>query len=58
LVAQRFAAAGRHQHQRILPGYQLLNDFLLLASEFIVAENGFEDFDGFVIHNDLFDRPK
>ena len=33
LVAQRFAAAGRHQHQRIVAGGDVVDDGGLLAAK-------------------------
>ena len=39
LVAQRLAAAGGHQHQRIAPGQQVGDGVLLLQAETGVAEN-------------------
>ena len=39
LVAQRFAAAGRHQHDRIAAGRDVLDDLLLLAAEAGIAED-------------------
>ena len=38
LIAQGFAAAGRHQHQRVAPGDQLINDLPLRAAKVVVAE--------------------
>jgi len=43
LVAQRLAAAGGHQHQRVAAGRDLLDDGLLLAAEGGIAEDVFED---------------
>ena len=39
LVAQRLAAAGGHQHQRVLAADQVIDDLLLAATEGVVAEN-------------------
>ena len=46
LIAQRFAAAGRHQHQRIAAGDHLLDDLPLFAAEAVVAEDLAELFEG------------
>ena len=43
LVAQRFSAAGRHQHQRVAARRDVLDDGLLLVAEGRVAENVVED---------------
>ncbi len=43
LVAQGFAATGRHQHQCIMAVQQMADDFLLLPAELIIAENSLED---------------
>ena len=42
LVAQRLAAPGRHDHQRILPGEDVGDDFALQGPEFIVTKHGLE----------------
>ena len=39
LVAQRLAAAGRHQHERVAAGDDMLDDLLLAAPERGVAED-------------------
>ena len=39
LVAQRLAAAGRHQHERVAAGGDVLDDLLLLAAEARIAED-------------------
>ncbi|CFE02616.1 Uncharacterised protein [Bordetella pertussis] len=39
LVAQRLAAAGRHQHQRVAAADDVLDDGLLVATEGFVTEN-------------------
>ena len=39
LIAQRFAAAGRHQHDRIAAGHDMLDDRLLLAAKAGIAED-------------------
>ena len=39
LVAQRLAAAGRHQHQRVAAADDVLDDLLLAAAEGVVAEH-------------------
>ena len=39
LVAQRLAAAGRHQHERVAAGDDVVDDLLLLAAERVVAEH-------------------
>jgi len=38
LVAQRLAAAGGHQHQRILAGDQAVDDIFLLKTKRVVTE--------------------
>ena len=43
LVAQRFAAAGGHQHQRIATGHHMRNDGLLRAAKLVVAKNFAQD---------------
>ena len=39
LVAQRLAAAGGHQHQRVAAGDDMVDDLFLRAAEGGVAEN-------------------
>ena len=39
LIAQRFAAAGRHQHDRIAAGDDMLDDLLLLTAEAGITED-------------------
>ena len=39
LVAQRLAAAGRHEHQRVAAADDVIDDLLLLAAERVVAED-------------------
>ena len=39
LVAQRLAAAGRHEHERVAAGDDVLDDLLLAAAERVVAED-------------------
>ena len=39
LVAQRLAAAGRHQHERVAAGGDVFDDRLLLAAELRIAED-------------------
>ena len=39
LVAQRFAAARGHQHQRVAAATNVLDDGRLLAAEVVVAED-------------------
>ena len=39
LVAQRLAAAGRHEHQRVAAADHVLDDLLLVAAERVVAED-------------------
>ncbi len=39
LVAQRFAAAGGHQHQCIATGHHMFNDGLLRAAKVVVAKD-------------------
>ena len=43
LVAQAFAAAGGHQHQRIAAANHMFNDGLLGASELFVTEDVLQD---------------
>ena len=43
LVAQRLAAAGGHQHQRIAAVRHVLDDLLLLPAEGGIAENALQD---------------
>jgi hypothetical protein len=43
LVAQRLAAAGRHEHQRVAARADVLHDRLLLAAEGVVAEDPPQD---------------
>ncbi len=43
LVAQRLAAAGRHQHQAVAAGSHMLDDFLLRAAKGRQAEYGVQD---------------
>ena len=38
LVTQAFATPGGHQHQRIMPGYHVLDDGLLGTAELVVTE--------------------
>ena len=42
LVAQRLAAAGGHEHKRIVSFYQMLDDLFLITFECIVAEEGLQ----------------
>ena len=42
LVAQRLAAAGRHQHQGVAAGDDVVDDRLLVAAERVVAEDALE----------------
>jgi len=65
LIAQRLAAAGRHQHQRIAALRDMLDDFSLLAAEGRITEHGFQhlkrfgeiagiaDVTGLLRHHDL-----
>ena len=46
LIAERFAAAGRHQHERVSAVGDVADDFFLGAAEFGVAEDGGEDREG------------
>ena len=46
LVAERLAAAGGHQHQRVAAGHDLLDDLRLLAAEAVVTEDVLELFEG------------
>ena len=43
LVAQAFAAAGGHQHQRVAAGGHMVNDLALRAPESRVAEDFLQD---------------
>ena len=43
LVAQRLAAAGRHQDQRVAAPDDVLDDLLLLPAERLVAEHAVQD---------------
>ena len=43
LVAQRLAAAGRHQHKRVVARDDVRDDLLLLAPERVVAEHAVQD---------------
>ena len=43
LIAQRLAAARRHQHERVAPGQRRRDDGLLLAAEARVAEHVAQD---------------
>ena len=47
LVAQRLAAAGRHQHQRVAAADDVLDDLGLLAAEGVVAEDPAQHIDSF-----------
>ena len=49
LVAQRLAAAGRHQHQRVAAADDVVDDLLLLAAEGVVAEDPAEHVEGGVV---------
>src|SRR5690606_10392326 len=46
LVAERFTAARRHQHEGIVAGNDVLDDARLWSPERIIAINGLEDFEG------------
>ena len=43
MIAQRLAAAGRHEHQRIAAGNDVVDDLGLPAPEGGVAEDGLEN---------------
>ena len=43
LVAERLAAAGRHEHERVAAGDDVLDDLGLLAAERVVAEDALEN---------------
>ena len=43
LVAQRLAAAGRHQHERVVAGDHMRDDRFLVAAERLVPENPVQD---------------
>ena len=45
LITQRFAAARRHQHERIAAGGHVFDDFALLPSESGIAKYFVEDFE-------------
>jgi hypothetical protein len=53
LVAQRLAAAGRHQHQRVAAGNHLGHDLGLLAAEGGIAEDVVQDCKGVEGHPPL-----
>ena len=42
LVAERLAAAGGHEHKRVVPFYQMLDDLFLITFESIVAEESLQ----------------
>ena len=46
LVAQRLAAAGRHQHERVAAAADVLDDLGLLAAERVVAEDAVQCLQG------------
>lgn len=46
LVAQRLAAAGRHEYQRVAAGDHMIDDLLLLAAEGVVAEDAVQYVEG------------
>ncbi len=47
LVAQRLAAAGRHQHQGVAAADDVLDDLALLAAERVVPEDPAQDIESF-----------
>jgi hypothetical protein len=51
LVAQRLAAAGRHQHQRVTTFAQVLDDGLLLAAETGITENALQQVERCGMHD-------
>jgi hypothetical protein len=57
LVAQRLAAAGRHQHQRVATFAQVLDDGLLLAAETGITENALKQVEGGGIHRGHGNKP-
>ena len=52
LEAQRLAAAGRHEHQRVAAGHERADHFRLRAAEAFVAEDAVEDVKRLVVHAD------
>lgn len=46
LVAQRLAAAGRHQHEAIAAAGDVFDDFTLLAAKRGITKYFVEDFEG------------
>ena len=50
LVAERLAAAGRHQHQRVAAGHDVIDDLGLVAAELVEAEDGAEDVERLAQH--------
>jgi hypothetical protein len=50
LVAKRLAAAGRHQHQRVAAGHNMIDDLGLMAAELVEAEDGAEDVERLARH--------
>ncbi len=50
LVAQRLAAAGRHQHERVAAGDDVVDDLPLRAPERLVAEHPPQDLQRLVVH--------
>ena len=46
LVAQRLAAAGRHQHERVTAAADVLDDLRLVAPEGVVTEDAVQDVGG------------
>ena len=43
LIAQRLAAAGRHQHERVAAGDEVLDDGSLVAAKLLIAEDRTQD---------------
>ena len=50
LVAERLAAARRHQHEGVVAGNDMLDDARLRPPERIIAVDGLEDFEGSSVH--------
>ena len=53
LVAERFAAAGRHQDERVMAGDHMLDDLALPIAEAVVAENSLQDGEEIRRHGDI-----
>ena len=50
LEAQRLAAAGGHEHQRVAAVQQRVDHLRLRRAELLVAENAAQDFEGVIVH--------